>query len=58
MERLEGACTGKLLWIWGAYAFLMILLSNVMSDAGFSRGQIWAAAALIGFALLVWTREL
>jgi hypothetical protein len=58
MERLEAACPGKLLWIWGLYAFLMVLLSDVMSEAGFSRAEIWAAAALVGAATLVWTREI
>ena len=58
MERVEGVCPGKLLWIWGLYAFLMVLLSDYMSGAGFSHAEIWAAAALIGVATLAWTREI
>ena len=58
MERPEGICTGKLLWIWGAYVLLIVLLSNVVSEAGLSRGETWAAAALAGLALLVWTAEI
>ena len=58
MERLEGACPAKLLWIWGCYAFLMVLLSDHMSAAGFSAAETWAAAAFIGAATLVWTREI
>jgi hypothetical protein len=58
MERLDGVCSGKLLWIWGLYAFLMVLLSHAMAGAGFSQGEVWAAAGLIGVALLVWTKEI
>ncbi len=58
MERSEGTCAGKLLWIWGIYALLMVVLFNVMSGAGFSRGVTWAVAAVIGVAVLLRTMEL
>lgn len=58
MERSEGTCVGKFLWIWGIYALLMVVLSNVMSDAGFSRGVIWAVAGAIGIAILLRTLEI
>jgi hypothetical protein len=58
MERSQGICAGKLLWIWGVYALLMVALFNVMSGAGFSRGVIWAVAGVIGIAVLLRTLEI
>ena len=57
-EVPRALCTGKLLWVWGAYAFAMVWLSHAMSAAGFAPAAVWAVAAVIGLALAFWMREI
>lgn len=51
-------CTGKLLWIWGVYAFAMSWLWSALTAAGFSAGVIWTLAALIGAGVHLAIREI
>ncbi|HZY98845.1 MAG TPA: hypothetical protein VFE36_04690 [Candidatus Baltobacteraceae bacterium] len=53
-----GICTGKLLWIWAAYAFAMAWMWNALTAAGLPAAAIWALAGLAGTALLLATREI
>jgi hypothetical protein len=57
-EAPEEACTGKLFWIWGAYAFGMLWMSRAMGETGIPPLVIWAVAGAIGLAIAVCMREL
>lgn len=54
----ERICTGKLFFIWGAYAIGMCWLWNGLTAAGFSGLAIWALAGLAGALVLLATREI
>lgn len=54
----EGICTGKLVCIWGVYAFAMSWLWNGLTAAGFSAPCIWALAGIAGALVLAATREI
>ena len=54
----DAICSGKLVWIWGAYALGMSWLWNGLTAAGFPAGSIWALAGLAGVMVLLATREI
>lgn len=58
MERIEGACPVNILLTWGLYSLAVAILSNYLSHAGWTPAAIWSLAAVAGFGLLAWTREI
>ncbi|HEY1976506.1 MAG TPA: hypothetical protein VGG89_08180 [Candidatus Baltobacteraceae bacterium] len=51
-------CTGKLFWIWGIYAVVMLWLWNGLTAAGLPAFAIWALAGVAGTLVLLATREI
>ena len=58
LQPRERACTGKLLWIWGAYALAMLWLWHGLTAVGLPSIVIWGIAAVAGAAVLLATREI
>ncbi len=54
----QRVCTGKLFWIWGAYAYAMWWVWNGLTAAGFPTPAVWGVAGLAGAMLLLATREI
>lgn len=58
MERLGAACSGKLLLTWGLYASVVASLSSLLATLRLPDAVGWAAGLVLGFAVLLWTREI
>lgn len=50
-------CTGKLFWIWGAYAVGMLWMSQWLEAIAVPPAVVWAIAAAIGLCVAACTRE-
>jgi hypothetical protein len=50
-------CLSKISMLWGLYGFAMAMLWGWAHGAPASQAFVWAFAAIIGFVLLLATRE-
>jgi hypothetical protein len=60
MERFEMTCTGRIRMFltWGLYALAVTVAGEFIAARGFPAPVSWAVALGMGFAVLMWTREI
>jgi hypothetical protein len=57
MERFGTTCSGKLFWVWGLYAALVVMLWQLTAAAHLPPILAWIMAGVLGAATLAATGD-
>lgn len=54
----RGACGWWLFWVWAFYASVMTWIWDAFRVEGLPDAASWAVGLVLGFGVLLWTREI